>query len=287
MKCDNIRILNYGLAARAEIAALSGDLDSASRALDEAEAVSRRTRMHWAIDLDDLEAKRIRLLLLRLPPSTLNAWIARTLPKLAVPSLGLWDGFRTAMRLLTCLGRAQDALQLAQTWDPLLERTGLVVPLLESRYLSALAMGFLGRTAEAVGHLDASLAMADATGAISPFFHGPELDGIRSEVFAAWSASSCAQNCATRSLAQRLVSETQANPTGSRREPPHKMGQILSVREVEVLRAIHRGCSNREIAELLFVAESTVKSHLKNIYVKLNVSNRTQAASLASDANMV
>lgn len=47
-------------------------------------------------------------------------------------------------------------------------------------------------------------------------------------------------------------------------------------REREVIAHVISGCSNAEIAAKLFVSEATVKKHLKSIYVKLNVSTRTQ-----------
>lgn len=52
----------------------------------------------------------------------------------------------------------------------------------------------------------------------------------------------------------------------------------LSPRELEVLEAVATGLSNREIAAKLWVSEPTVKFHLTNIYRKLRVTNRTQAA---------
>ncbi len=51
----------------------------------------------------------------------------------------------------------------------------------------------------------------------------------------------------------------------------------LSVREFEILQCISEGMSNKEIAEQMVIAESTVKWYLKKIYSKLNVHNRTQA----------
>ncbi|MEW5869541.1 MAG: LuxR C-terminal-related transcriptional regulator [Chloroflexota bacterium] len=51
----------------------------------------------------------------------------------------------------------------------------------------------------------------------------------------------------------------------------------LTEREVDVLRALAEGASNKEIAARLIVAPSTIKQHLKNIYGKLGVHNRTQA----------
>lgn len=52
----------------------------------------------------------------------------------------------------------------------------------------------------------------------------------------------------------------------------------LSAREVEVLRLLALGLSNREIAEELFVAESTIKTHIHHITNKLGVSSRLRAA---------
>ena len=51
----------------------------------------------------------------------------------------------------------------------------------------------------------------------------------------------------------------------------------LTDRELEILRALGEGRSNKEIAKALWLAEQTVKFHLTNIYRKLNVSSRTEA----------
>jgi DNA-binding NarL/FixJ family response regulator len=57
----------------------------------------------------------------------------------------------------------------------------------------------------------------------------------------------------------------------------------LTPREREVLRAIARGLSNREIARRLGVREKTVKTHAGHVYAKLGVTRRTQAALLARE----
>ena len=51
----------------------------------------------------------------------------------------------------------------------------------------------------------------------------------------------------------------------------------LSKREYEVLIQISKGLSNKEIAATLFVSESTIKTHVSNLLVKLNAKRRTQA----------
>jgi ATP/maltotriose-dependent transcriptional regulator MalT len=61
------------------------------------------------------------------------------------------------------------------------------------------------------------------------------------------------------------------------------IAESLSEREREVLQCLASGASNREIGRRLVIAESTVKRHVYNIFGKLNVSNRTQAALRASE----
>ena len=59
--------------------------------------------------------------------------------------------------------------------------------------------------------------------------------------------------------------------------PSAELPEPLSERELEVLTLVAAGKSNQEMAGELFVAKSTVKTHIKNIYRKLDTHNRTQA----------
>lgn len=61
----------------------------------------------------------------------------------------------------------------------------------------------------------------------------------------------------------------------------------LSEREIEILRLIAQGASNREIAGTLFLAEGTVKNHVTSILGKLEARDRTQAALKAKDCGLV
>src|SRR5262244_3749454 len=61
----------------------------------------------------------------------------------------------------------------------------------------------------------------------------------------------------------------------------------LSERELEILRLIARGASNREIADALFLAEGTVKNYVTNILDKLDVRDRTQAALKARESDLI
>jgi DNA-binding NarL/FixJ family response regulator len=68
---------------------------------------------------------------------------------------------------------------------------------------------------------------------------------------------------------------------------PQPLITPLSEREIEVLRLVARGATNREIAATLFIAEGTVRNHLTNILGKLGVSDRTQAAVKAKELGLV
>lgn len=60
----------------------------------------------------------------------------------------------------------------------------------------------------------------------------------------------------------------------------------LTAREIEVLQLIAEGMINKEIAKQLYISEKTVKNHVSNIFKKLNVSDRTQAAIYAFKNNI-
>jgi DNA-binding CsgD family transcriptional regulator len=61
----------------------------------------------------------------------------------------------------------------------------------------------------------------------------------------------------------------------------------ISRREFEVLELISQGLSNRDIAEKLFVSTSTVKTHVSNIFAKLDASRRTEAIAKAKDLRLI
>jgi LuxR family maltose regulon positive regulatory protein len=64
---------------------------------------------------------------------------------------------------------------------------------------------------------------------------------------------------------------------------PAPAGGALSKREMELLRLIAQGCSNKEIAAQLIISIGTVKRHTVNIFTKLDVKNRTEAVARARD----
>jgi len=65
------------------------------------------------------------------------------------------------------------------------------------------------------------------------------------------------------------------------------LAEPLSEREIEVLGLIAAGCSNAEIAARLYITIGTVKTHINNIYGKLEVESRTQAVAKARGIGLI
>jgi DNA-binding NarL/FixJ family response regulator len=64
-------------------------------------------------------------------------------------------------------------------------------------------------------------------------------------------------------------------------------GETLSAREIEVLKLVAQGRSNKEIGTSLFISEGTVKSHVKGIFAKLDVISRTEAVASATRRGLI
>jgi DNA-binding NarL/FixJ family response regulator len=90
-------------------------------------------------------------------------------------------------------------------------------------------------------------------------------------------------------LRRDLLETIRAVYSGQRRVPAevaselaqHAMDDALTEREIEVLKQVAAGCSNKVIAERLLITEDTVKGHVRNILSKLEASDRTHAVTIA------
>ena len=87
-------------------------------------------------------------------------------------------------------------------------------------------------------------------------------------------------------LLQRLgreEEEQRAAPPPGTQKPTEPLPEPLTPRELEILRLLAQGLTNRQISEELVVSAATVKVHIEHIIAKLRVSDRTQAAVRAAE----
>ena len=71
------------------------------------------------------------------------------------------------------------------------------------------------------------------------------------------------------------------------KRPPRCPRSPLSKREIEVLQLIAMGCNSAAIAEALYIAEATVRTHVNNIFKKLDVHSRAEAVAYAMRAGLI
>ena len=86
------------------------------------------------------------------------------------------------------------------------------------------------------------------------------------------------------SITRKLLEEFSRTPASP---VPHRYLDDLTEREVEVLRELAGGLSNAEIADALFVSETTVKTHVSHILTKLELRDRVQAVVVAYESGLV
>jgi ATP/maltotriose-dependent transcriptional regulator MalT len=175
-----------------------------------------------------------------------------------------------AMELLECL------LQAAEEGG----RMGSVIEIL---MLQALAHEVQGDSSTALVPLERALSLAEPEGYVRVFVdEGRPMAQLLSEA-----AAHGIMPAYTTKLLAVLESEEHKSEEGSHRFPTESVVEPLSQRELEVLRLIARGLSNREISQRLFLALSTVKGHNRIIFSKLMVQRRTEAVARARELGLL
>ncbi len=189
-----------------------------------------------------------------------------------------WDEFPyfAYARLLLAQNRLGDAQQLLDTMERAASTGERRRKLITVYLLQAVVHLAAGHTEKAVARVEQALELAATEGYLRAFLdEGPAIVNLLPRV---------------RHLAPDFVSRVlAASGEDAGRPTPRTQALVepLSERELEILRLIAAGRSNPEIAELLYLSLNTVKWHAKNLYGKLQVGNRVEAAARADELGLL
>jgi LuxR family transcriptional regulator, maltose regulon positive regulatory protein len=189
-------------------------------------------------------------------------------------------------RVLIAQDKPGEALRLLGRLLSAAHAAGRMGSVIEILVLQALLLQAEGHTSRAVRILGDALSLAEPEGYVRTFVEeGAPIAALLRRVSSAGISSKYADTLLAvfRQHAEDPQRLAEANIPRDVQLP----SELLSERELEVLRLIALGLSNREIAQELFVTPGTAKRHVHNIYRKLEVRSRTQAMARARDLNLI
>ena len=178
-------------------------------------------------------------------------------------------------RLFLAEGEAGQAVAVLGAWRAQMAAKGWADEGLKGMVLQAVAYAALGEEATAVAHLREALATAEPSGFIRLFVD-------EGRPMAALLARMKEEGGSLKAYIEQLLAVL-----GDLSPSPAGLLEPLSEREVEVLRLVAAGLSNREIGERLFLALDTVKGHNRRIYEKLQVQRRTEAVARGRELGLL
>jgi LuxR family maltose regulon positive regulatory protein len=266
-------VQSFDLMSQINIA--QGDLDLAHRMISQAENL---TRTH-ALPLESwVKARRIRYWLAQGNLEAATQWAHRselsTLDKITLQEEAEYLAF---IRVCLATGDFHQALQFSKQVMIFAEKLGRFGSLIETLNLKALAFQAENNQSQALTALERSLKLAEPEGYIRTFIDEGKPMG------------SLLRLAQTRGISKSYVSKLLAafQETDIPSVTGMQLIEPLSDRELAVLRLIADGLSNREIAEELVVAVSTIKSHVNHIYRKLDVNSRTRAVAKSQQLGLL
>jgi LuxR family maltose regulon positive regulatory protein len=178
--------------------------------------------------------------------------------------------------VLVAQGRKGEAMRLCERMLAVSEAAGAMGYVVSLLARQALILHAMGRSEEALEKLSRAVALAEPEDRLGVFLRlGGNLAGLLRSV--------AARGCAIELVNRILEAIESRGALGGR----PGLAEPLSDRELEVLRLVAVGLSNRQIASQLVLSEATVKKHINNIYAKLSAHKRTEAVALARDLGLL
>ncbi|HSR30282.1 MAG TPA: LuxR C-terminal-related transcriptional regulator, partial [Anaerolineae bacterium] len=201
----------------------------------------------------------------------------------AVAQVLLAQGMRNGITAL------EEANRLLVRLTSKAEAQGRLGHLIQLLCLRALVLREQGAVAEASTVLARALALGEPEGYVRSFVDaGPSMrDLLRQALPLGIAPEYVRRLLATFERQRNEPAVERAMMSSDSAQAPLALVEPLSERELEVLRLVAAGLSNREIAEQLVITVGTVKWHINNIYGKMDVRRRTEAVALAREMGLL
>jgi LuxR family maltose regulon positive regulatory protein len=279
----------------AKLALALGDYAAAFEAVDRG---LEHARFHGILGAEgDLDALRALVALRQGDVGAASRWAAASgLADDDEPAFERESQHVALARVLIAEGKADRALPLLAHLKPAARAADRMRVVVEILVLEALAHRALGRADGALHALNRALALAEPEGHVRVFLHeGAALADLLAES----ARGSGRRDGPAASVGYLAVLLEHFGPAPSPESAPRsKPGEAIELpwwyradplhkRELEVLGLVADGLSNEAIAAKLFLAVSTVKRHVSNIYLKLDVHSRTQAVARARELRLL
>jgi ATP/maltotriose-dependent transcriptional regulator MalT len=191
-------------------------------------------------------------------------------------------------RLLIAREEYDEALQLLDRLREAVQGSDRRGNVIEILMLQALALRARDEKTRAMEVMGQALALGEPEGYVRTFVdEGPAMVVLLSETLEARQRGRLdPANKVPVHYFRKLIALLERDATGTV-PPAAGPPEPLSERELEVLQLIAAGKSNRRIATELFVSVGTVKTHINNVYRKLDAHSRTQAVARARELNLI
>jgi LuxR family maltose regulon positive regulatory protein len=274
--------VRFGRYTRAQLASAQVNYEQATAIFEEAEPVilamddpylTGELNREWAIiclQADDLDSARQHLAIL-----AEKCTVTRH-PQLQIPYKWM------TIRLLNSASRYDDALAALDDLIHHLRTTNSYGDLIRLLALQAVALAGINNRNAAQDSLWEAVDLGAEQNYIRRWLDaGPAIAPLVKHLRDEARSSDYAYLDQVLTACQMMFGATVAS------SPANDLLSPLSERELDVLRLIDEGCSNRAIADQLVVTLHTVKKHTSNIYSKLGVASRTQAVARARELNLI
>ena len=280
------RVLVDTFASLALLHHFKGENDLAAQSIIE--------MMEYASETNDLQilfvvhAAQARLALLQGNHETAFQW-AESFKELPIfMNLFLWQEvpWITQAKVLITKGSKESlekAVGLIEDLFTLIKSSNLDYHLVEIKMLMAMALDKLGQSDRSLDFLQQAVVLANSQGCIRPFVEaGFEIEDLLKKLL-----NDEKESMYIKEILKHFSSQPQTKPLLIKDKNIGNLLEPLTTREIEILSLLSKGLKNREIGDKIFLAQTTIKKHIYNIYQKLDVHSRIEVVTKAKELNII